>query len=286
MRVGGVPEHYNAPVHGVLPKVEKTEWVSFPSGTGAMLDALDGKEIDLAILLTEGVSKHALTTGSSKIVGTFVDNPLPWGVHVRPEGDLHSMSDLNARMGSLRFGISRMGSGSHLMAVVHAATLGAKTPQFKIVDTMKGARDAMVNNEIDVFLWDITTADVHAREGVWKCIGTVSGEWPAFVFATRSDINAETLTQVRTFIDALRNECEEMKENCPSSIQAIMDKYKISHAQASEFMRSIKWNSKTEITRPALLRVIDALQNAGIVPTDVAHVPESIAMERVCSFTV
>jgi hypothetical protein len=52
---------------------------------------------------------------------------------------------------------------------------------------MVGARDAMNQNLIDVFLWDISTADVYARSGDWKCIGKVNGDWPAFVFAVRNE---------------------------------------------------------------------------------------------------
>jgi hypothetical protein len=54
------------------------------------------------------------------------------------------------------FGISRFGSGSHLMALLYAKTLGdlRSEPLFKVVNTMQGAREAMLNKEIDVFLWD------------------------------------------------------------------------------------------------------------------------------------
>jgi len=283
MKIGGVPEHYNAPIHRGLAKVEGWEFQSFPSGTGAMLEALEKADIDLAVLLTEGVSKHALFTGKTRIIGTYVDNPLPWGVHVSPTGRIQSMNDLNANLASLRFGISRMGSGSHLMANVHASVCKSEVPEFKIVDTMKGARDAMERGEIDVFLWDITTADVYAREGVWKCIGTVSGDWPAFVFACRSDTYSAKLGEIENFVSELEKQCVVMKTDADGqSVPYLMDKYRISESQAVEFMKTISWNSRLVVSKAAIERVINALQQSSILPSDRQYSPSQAVMENVC----
>jgi hypothetical protein len=276
MKIGGVPEHYNAPIHGALQALNSSDytWKSFPSGTGAMLDALDAGEIDLAILLTEGVTKHALTTNRSKIVGTFVDNPLPWGVHVSPSSGLTTMLDLNKRIESLTFGISRLGSGSHLMAIVHASRLGVRSPQFKIVDTMKGARDALLAQEINVFLWDIATADVFAREGVWTCIGTVSGDWPAFVFATSSNFSMkESLSK---FLSAVESESLRMKTE--RNVHHLMSSYNLTETQAVDFFDSIKWNGKSQIDFSAMNRVVQALISAGIIPDQCYDVSSIINM--------
>jgi sulfonate transport system substrate-binding protein len=266
IRVGGVPEHYNAPIHLALEIMRDLEFVSFPSGTGAMLESLDKGEIDLAILLTEGVCKHSLTTGRSKILGTFVDNPLPWGVHVKCDGPIGDMESLNNEIENLTFGISRLGSGSHLMAIVHASRLsGSKLPKFKIVDTMKGARDAMMNGEIDVFLWDITTADVYSRQGVWKVIGTVSGDWPAFVFAISSEISESSLSKINRFIEVLKTQTTGIKNEGPWSVEYLVWKFKISSKQATDFLENIRWTVKREISGRALTEVINTLKVAGII---------------------
>ena len=268
IRLGGVPEHYNAPVHTTLAAVagEQYEWVSHPSGTGAMLEALERGELDMAIILTEGAVKHAVATGLTKLIGTYVDNPLPWGVHVRPGGSIASMADMNARLPELTFGISRFGSGSHLMAIVHASTCGVQPPTFKVVNTMAGARHAMVNGEIDVFLWDITTADVYAKEGAWTCIGEVSGDWPAFVFAVRSDIDKLTLGGIRQFILNLATHCGAMKSGGAQSVDHLCAQYGITSKQAGEFIERIKWNCTLSVDRSALERVTQSLQDSGVLP--------------------
>ena len=266
VRIGGVPEHYNAPIHRVLDRAEEYEWTSHPSGTGAMLEALESGQLDMAILLTEGITKHAVSTKLTRIAGTFVDTPLPWGVHVSPNGAVKTMADLNENISNLTFGISRFGSGSHLMAIVHAASLGKASPAFRVVNTMAGARDAMIAGEIDVFLWDITTADVFAREGAWTCIGTVSGDWPAFVFAVREDIDPVTLSKIGEFMSELSQECALMKCKPAESAQYIQEKYHVSNQQASDFMETIQWNAKPVFSSKSLATVVSSLAAAGIIP--------------------
>jgi ABC-type nitrate/sulfonate/bicarbonate transport system substrate-binding protein len=245
-----------------------------------MLEALEKRELDLAILLTEGIAKHAICTGLTRIIGTFVDAPLPWGVHVSPNKAIGPMADLNANIENLTFGISRFGSGSHLMAIVHACSLGKRSPQFKVVNTMAGARDAMVAGEIDVFLWDVTTADVHAREGAWKCIGTVSGDWPAFVFAVRSDVDETTLSKIRLFMAALESECSYMKSHQSDSVEYLQNKYSISPKQATEFISTIQWNARPEFSAQALETVTKSLAAAGIIPDSASG---DVVKESFCS---
>jgi sulfonate transport system substrate-binding protein len=265
MRIGGVPEHYNGPIHKTMERFPQAEWVSHPSGTGAMLEALDKDELDLAVVLMEGAVKHAVCNDSVRLIGTYVDNPLPWGVHV---ASISSMKELNEDIENLTFGISRFGSGSHLMAIVHANSIGKPVPKFKVVNTMKGARDAMVAGEVDVFLWDITTADVYTKQADWKCIGEISGGWPAFVFVVQRGASGPLLTTVRKFIEALHIECSKMKEQKNSSCRYLCEKYGISEKQASDFLEKINWNSSFCVEDSKIQSVVKALHACNIIPSN------------------
>ena len=268
IKFGGVPEHYNAPFHKLL-RDDCTEnvviWKSYPSGTGAMLEAIDKDEIDVAVVLTEGAVKHSVLTERCKILGTFVNSPLFWGVHVRPDSGIDDMSILNSRLSNLIIGISRYGSGSHLMALVHASRLGLFAPSFQIVDTMAGAAEAMDKNEIDVFLWDITTADYYTRKNVWKTIGKVSGDWPAFVFIVNSNANDQLIKIANACISQLEKSCIALKSGGISSVEYLCTQHGISVNQAEEFLGMISWNSKNELNRDAIGRVIEALVMANII---------------------
>ena len=88
INIGGVPEHFNLAWYLTLKNGEYKEkeinlrWKDYPSGTGDMCKALRNKDIDLAVILTEGIIKDIIDGNQSKIVQTFVRSPLIWGIHV------------------------------------------------------------------------------------------------------------------------------------------------------------------------------------------------------------
>ena len=135
LRIGGVPEHFNLPIHlcieeGLFAEAGiHVEWVEFPGGTGAMNAALRNDEIDLAVILTEGIIKDIDNGNPSSIVQNYVSSPLIWGVHVADNSDFKTIEDLE----NTRPAISRYGSGSHTMAYIQAEQLGWKTSEIECI---------------------------------------------------------------------------------------------------------------------------------------------------------
>ena len=279
-RIGGVPEHYNAPFHTALSVFEdpeyEYEWVNYPSGTGALLESVLCGELDSAVVLAEGAVSRIINKGDVEIVGTFVSSPLVWGVHVSLNSHFTSVSDIskNDSPNPVRIGISRFGSGSHIMAEI---MMEQHEKTYVVINTMSGAAEAMQAGLIDVFLWDIPTAACHSN--VWKCVGTVCGEWPAFVFvqakqATHSpDILIRLMTQVRNHAILLKEEEE-------FAIQFLCDKFRITQNQSAQFLKSVAWTSSPSVSRSALQRVMHALSQAKVIPAKVSA--ESLAVH--CSF--
>src|SRR5690606_8273232 len=122
--VGGVPEHFNWPFHVLaergLPAGIDFEWRDFPGGSGAMASALNAGELDVALMLTEGAVAAIAKAGRFRVVSLYTQSPLVWGIHVPAASSLHTVAELRGR----RYAISRRGSGSHLMAAVHARAQG------------------------------------------------------------------------------------------------------------------------------------------------------------------
>ena len=63
IKIGGVPEHFNLPWYLTLrdksyfEKNINLRWHDFFGGTGQMCKALRNKDIDMAVILTEGIIK-------------------------------------------------------------------------------------------------------------------------------------------------------------------------------------------------------------------------------------
>ena len=76
VHIGGVPEHFNYPWYLLLKSKELHKeqinliWRDFDGGTGAMVHSLVNGEIDLAVMLTEGVTK-AICDGADQTYSVF-----------------------------------------------------------------------------------------------------------------------------------------------------------------------------------------------------------------------
>ena len=84
------------------------DWTTYNGGTGAMTKALREDELDVAVLLTEGIVADLHRGNPSKLLGTYVSTPLTWGVHVAAPSKWQCSSELERAT----YAVSRMGSGS------------------------------------------------------------------------------------------------------------------------------------------------------------------------------
>ena len=127
-------------------------WTDFSGGTGDMCKALRSEDIDIDIVLTEGIIKDITEGNPSKTLQTYVETPLIWGIHVSAERNFHAISNLENK----RIAISRIGSGSHLMAVVNTYNQGwnVDSLEFVIVNNLEVDVNALKNNKADYFLWE------------------------------------------------------------------------------------------------------------------------------------
>src|SRR5688572_4372969 len=101
LRIGGVPEHFNLPWHLALEAGRFRErgvevvWRDYPGGSGAMAKALRDRELDAALLLTEGAVAAVTDRVPLTIVSVFTDSPLVWGIHVPASSRFRAVADLH-----------------------------------------------------------------------------------------------------------------------------------------------------------------------------------------------
>ena len=211
IRVGGVPEHFNLTWHlamenGLFEKEGiELEWTVFKGGTGQMTKALRENEIDIAVILTEGIIKDITEGSPCKIVQVFVESPLIWGIHVAEKSDYKELSELKGQ----RAAISRFGSGSHLMAYVNALELGWNTAtdlEFEVVKDLEGAVDALTKQNADYFMWEKFTTKPLVDQQTFRRLGDCPTPWPCFVIAVRDEFitnEKETLQAVLEVINSI-----------------------------------------------------------------------------------
>ncbi|CAL2081099.1 substrate-binding domain-containing protein [Tenacibaculum sp. 190524A02b] len=260
LKVGGVPEHFNYPWYITLKNKEYTNhninlrWKDFPGGTGAMCKALRSGEIDIAIVLTEGIIKDIINGNPSKITQTFVKSPLIWGIHVGAKSNFQKIEDLE----NATVAISRYGSGSHLMAIVNAHNNGwdIKKLKFQVVGNLQGGIDALTNGEADYFMWEHFTTKPLVDNGTFRRLGDCPTPWPCFVVAVREDILKSNTEEIKTVLDIINN-CTKDFKNIQNIDQTLSIRYEQQLEDIREWLSITEWNNG----KPIDADLISEIQN-------------------------
>lgn len=267
IRVAGVPEHFNLPWHlGVESGAFKDAGVEliyqdFPGGTGAMTQALADGEVDMAVLLTEGAVADLAKRQQTKLVKTYVQSPLIWGIHVAANSSIKSIEEINGK----RFAISRFGSGSHLMAIVDASERGWPTElAFEVVKNLDGARAALRDGKADVFMWEQFTTQPIVDAGEFRRVGVRKTLWPAFVIAVNNSVLQAHAQAIKKVLDVVNQKCVDLMED-PNAVATIADRYKLRPEQVEEWFGLTRWSTDFGCPKDSIAKALDYLRRLNIV---------------------
>ncbi len=269
VRIGGVPEHFNYAWYlGLKSKAFRSRginlrWTDCHGGTGEMVQALENNTIDLAVVLTEGIVKAITDGNQSKIVQTFVQSPLIWGIHVAETSPYLDLSELKNKNAA----ISRKGSGSHLMAYVNAQQLSWDTDhdlKFKIVKNLEGGIRALTDGEADYFMWEKFTTKPLVDNKTFRRIGECPTPWPCFVIAARNEFiknNSDVLHSVMEIINGISKDFKSI----PEIDQIISKRYGQKQKDVQAWLDSTEWSQKNidENTIEAVQQQLMALDIIG-----------------------
>lgn len=246
IKVGGVPEHFNYPwlkcIESNLFKNVNldVEWHNCPGGTGEMAKALHKKEIDLAVMLTEGSLKEIESGKNFKIVQKYIESPLLWGIHVDAKSPYKNIKDLKEKTAA----ISQFNSGSHLMTYVLAEQQSWDLNQlkFKICKTLDGAIEALRNQEADFLLWERFTTKPYVDNKILRHLGNCSTPWPCFVVVTRNNYYIEYQDDIYKLLNVLNKQTSDLKQNDNLS-QILSQKYDINKEDVKQWLSKTEWSN-------------------------------------------
>ncbi|HZF27842.1 MAG TPA: ABC transporter substrate-binding protein [Gammaproteobacteria bacterium] len=268
IRIGGVPEHFNWPWHLTLGEGAAraagvdAEWQEFPDGSGAMAQALREQRLDAAMLLTEGAVAGIAAGGGFKIVSVYTESPLIWGIHVPASSRLRAVADLTGA----RYAISRRGSGSHLMAFVHARERGWPLDRLElvVVRDLKGAIDAFAQGSADVFFWEKFMTKPLVDDGRFRRVADFAAPWPAFVVCAADAALARHGAALRALLAAVLARAATFAASADAAAQ-IAARYGLQPRDAAEWLAGTRWSTRVGVEPRAIAPVIDALRAAGLV---------------------
>lgn len=266
--VGGVPEHFNLPWKKAIEEKRfethsiEVSWKDYCGGTGAMTKALREGDLDVAILLTEGIIADIHRGNKSKIVQFYVKSPLRWGVHVGAQSDFLNISDLENKKAA----ISRYGSGSHLMAYVNADNHNwdLDKQKFEVVKNLDGGRAYLTQGKADYFLWEKFTTKPFVDNGEFRIVGECPTPWPSFVVAVREDVLLTHYDEVKLLLETVNESCKRVKEN-PKSVEEIAKRYDLKKEDVAVWFEETEWAYDGNLESETIDKVQERLISLEIV---------------------
>ncbi|EAS31086.3 uncharacterized protein CIMG_06565 [Coccidioides immitis RS] len=309
IRIGYVPEHYLAPLHLAARSAFSSlpfnvTLKAFPSGTGHMITSLRQNEIDIGIGLTEGwvaglvgkeqVEKGPDADGGYKVVGQWVETPLRWAIVTgRQRANIDSVDDLKGG----RVGVSRLGSGSHIMSFVLAKQQNWPIPAPLtpvILGPFGSLRDGVTGkgpNESDAehptadfFMWEQFTTKPYfdatpaTPSPPLKKIGEIFTPWPSWHIAASSSKfpNPENDPRLTQLMEALDQGIAAFEADT-AHVVALLGTGELgctySKEDATEWLKDVRFvkGGTKGIRRDIIENVVDILKNADVVPNEIGN---------------
>ena len=273
LRIAGVPEHFNLPWLLALERRAfvraniELKWNTVPEGTGRMCAMLRNGEVDLAVLVTEGAVRDILRGNPSRIIASYVDSSLTWGVHVGAHTSIQTAADLK----QVLFAISRLNSGSHLAATAYAEAHGwtPKESELVVVNDLAGAVERLKAAEPIAFLWEKYTTKHLVDAGTFRRVDEYRSQWPSFVIVATEAILKEHPKEVARMLKVIRDQAAGLMQK-KTAPEVIAQRYKIGLEDARAWFAGVKWNTDGSVDKEALTRVVETLLNVGMLTKEEA----------------
>ncbi|MEP2935413.1 MAG: substrate-binding domain-containing protein [Gilvibacter sp.] len=274
LKIGGVPEHFNLPWYLTLrdksyhPHNINLRWQDYFGGTGAMCKALREREIDMAVILTEGIIRDIVFGSPVKIVQVFVQSPLQWGVHVAENSSYQAIEDLKGTKAA----ISRFGSGSHLMAYVNAQSHGwdlKRDLDFEVIKNLQGAIDGLPKGIGDYFMWEKFTTKPYVDKGIFRRLEVCPTPWPCFVIAVHEEVLEKQPEAIKDVLDVINTTTLDFK-SIPSIDRMISNRYEQQLEAVQEWISLTEW-SQEQLSNAYTDKVQQQLLALDIIPNTLKY---------------
>ncbi|MFM7643332.1 MAG: substrate-binding domain-containing protein [Sphingomonadales bacterium] len=273
LKIGGVPEHFNLPWRLAIEEGKfknagiELHWSDMTGGTGQMIKGLQAGTLDIAVLLTEGITRAVLKGLEAKILAVYVQSPLCWGIHVPANNSIRTIDDLDASI----FAISREGSGSHLMSYVLAQREGWEPNDlsFNVVGDIYGGLWALNHGEAEAFLWEKYTTQPFVDQRKLKRIGEVYTPWPCFVIAARDEVLAADANLLHAILPIIQARATELK-NSPDAAEVLAWRYALKKDQVEAWLHQTDWAISSSIHANDIQNTVETLLELNLVTSEEA----------------
>lgn len=182
-----------------------------------------------------------------------------------------------------RIGVSRLGSGSHVMGHVLADQRG--WPPFSdtvVLDTLDGLRAGVDSAAADFFLWEHFTAKKHHDARRLRRLGHVDSPWSSWkiVASTRlAPRHGRLDDRLGRLFDALDRGVRHFHEHPDEAVAHMTAALGYAEADAREWLQAVRFAPRTEGVRPDVVaQCVATLTRAGVLVPGKGMRPEDMVV--------
>ena len=268
LKIGGVPEHFNYPwLHAINHNLfnhanYQLQFQFQKGGTGEMIEELENKNLDLAIMLTEGAIFKINKGTNFRILQKYVETPLLWGIHVAANSSYRKISDLE----SSTIAISRYGSGSHLMAVVNAKlnNWDISKLNYKVCDNLDNAVSSLENKTSDYLMWEHFTTKPLVDLGILRRLDDCPTPWPCFVIVCRESIYQTYPEEIKHLQEKLHHSIKTLR-NDNFLAKKIASKFNQKIDDVKQWIKITEWSDQQQLTIAEINQVQHQLKELNLL---------------------
>lgn len=269
INIGGVNEHFNFPwKYGIARNFFyengiDLQWHDIAGGTGEMTKLLRQNDLDIAVLLTEGIYYDLAQHTHSYVLSNYIDTPLKWGVFVNKNSSINNINQICNKT----FSVSRLGSGSHLMAIVFAQQNHADIHKMRFIEkkSLYGGLEAIKSNEAEVFLWEKYTTRPFIEEYNLKYIGDIPTPWPAFSIACNKFFYENNTSQVGKLLQTIFKINTTINNNKTKYIHLIAKHANLPVTYIEEWISETTWAEKNILSKETEKEIKNIFIKAGLI---------------------
>lgn len=164
------------------------------------------------------------------------------------------------------WGVSRMGSGSHVMACVLCRQRGWEPPQFLVCNDFAGLRSALSQKQIGAFLWEFFTTRPFQTAGHLTFAGEVPTPWGCFCAVVAHPPKID-IHEARSALHSVLNACVAFEEDSTGdSIRKVEEMSGMTSSDAMAWHKAVNY-AHPDSSMPTLELELarDTVKTAGLV---------------------
>jgi sulfonate transport system substrate-binding protein len=171
-------------------------------------------------------------------------------------------------LSTARIARSRVGSGSHLMAYVHAEQQNYSLTEenFVTVENISGALEAFEKNNADILLWEKFMTQPHVDNGEVSRIAMCISPWPCFMLAGSSSFIALPAEEIERFTAVILAASKHVS-NIENTTSEIAKRYKLDPLEVEKWYNGVEWQTTAYVSSKMLNNVVKTLDRIGLLNT-------------------